>query len=103
MLFRSQEAIGQRAPGMFLLLCGEARVSRGGGEVARLVPGDVFGEMSLLNRGPATATIETQSKCWALELPRERFQEVMLTYPQMLEYVSNIADQRAQQNRVDFI
>jgi CRP-like cAMP-binding protein len=94
---------GERAPGMFLLLCGEARVARGGAEVAHLQPGDVFGEMSLLNRGAATATIETQSKCWALELPRERFQEVMLTYPQMLEYISNIADQRAQQNRVDFI
>jgi CRP-like cAMP-binding protein len=94
---------GERAPGMFLLLCGEARVTRGGSEVARLQPGDVFGEMSLLNRAPPTATIETLSKCWALELPRERFQEVMLTYPQMLEYVSNIADQRAQKNRVDFI
>jgi CRP-like cAMP-binding protein len=94
---------GERAPGLFLLLCGEARVTRGAGEVARLQPGDVFGEMSLLNRGAATATIETLSKCWALELPRDRFQEVMLTYPQMLEYVSNIADQRAQQNRVDFI
>jgi CRP-like cAMP-binding protein len=94
---------GERAPGLFLLLCGEAHVTRSGGEVARLQPGDVFGEMSLLNRSAASATIETLSKCWALELPRDRFQEVMLTYPQMLEYVSNIADQRAQQNRVDFI
>ncbi|MCU1281804.1 MAG: putative transcriptional regulator, Crp/Fnr family [bacterium] len=100
---------GERAPGMFLLLCGEARVTRGSSEVARLQPGDVFGEMSLLHRGAATATIETLSKCWALELPRERFQEVMLTYPQMLEYISNIADQRQQQNlagaesRVDFL
>jgi CRP-like cAMP-binding protein len=100
---------GERAPGLFLLLCGEAFVTRGTDEVARLQPGDVFGEMSLLTRGPASATIETRAKCWALELPRDRFQEVMLTYPQMLEYVSNIADQRKQQNlagadsRVDFI
>ena len=101
-------AEGERAPGLFLLLCGDARVRRGAAEVARLSPGDVFGEMSLLTRGPATATIETRTKCWALELPRDRFQEVMLTYPQMLEYVSALADQRQQQNlagaesRVDF-
>jgi len=100
---------GERAPGLFLLLCGDARVKRGASEVARLQPGDVFGEMSLLTRGPASATIETATKCWALELPRERFQEVMLTYPQMLEYVSNIADKRQQENlagaesRVDFL
>jgi CRP-like cAMP-binding protein len=102
-------AEGERAPGLFLLLCGDARVKRGSAEVARMSPGDVFGEMSLLTRGPASATIETVTKCWALELPRDRFQEVMLTYPQMLEYVSNIADKRQQQNlagadsRVDFL
>ena len=100
---------GERAPGLFLLLCGEARVTRGASEVARLCPGDVFGEMSLLTRGPASATIEMRTKCWALELPRARFQEVMLTYPQLLEYVSNLADTRQQQNlagaesRVDFL
>ena len=102
-------AEGERAPGLFLLLCGDARVKRGAAEVARVSPGDVFGEISLLTRGPASATIETVTKCWALELPRDRFQEVMLTYPQMLEYVSNIADKRQQQNlagadsRVDFL
>ncbi len=100
---------GERAPGLFLLLCGEARVTRGASEVARLCPGDVFGEISLLTRGPASATIEMRTKCWALELPRARFQEVMLTYPQLLEYVSNLADTRQQQNlagaesRVDFL
>ena len=100
---------GERAPGMFLLLCGDARVKRGAADVARVAPGDVFGEMSLLLRKPASATIETATKCWALELPRDRFQEVMLTYPQILEYVSNIAEARQQQNlagaesRVDFL
>jgi CRP-like cAMP-binding protein len=100
---------GERAPGLFLLLCGDARVLRGASERARLVPGDIFGEMSLLTRGPASATIVAHSKCWALELPRERFQEIMLTYPQMLEYVSELADKRKQQNlagpesRVDFL
>lgn len=94
---------GERAPGLFLLLCGEARVVRGGQELAQLGPGDVCGEMSLLTREPASATIATRTKCWALELPRDRFQEVVLAYPQMLEYVSDVADRRKQENlRVDF-
>lgn len=96
---------GERAPGLFLILCGEARVLRGApGEIAALGPGDVCGEMSLLQRQPASATIETRTKCWALELPRERFQEVVLSYPQMLEYVSDVAERRKQENlRVDFL
>jgi CRP-like cAMP-binding protein len=89
---------GERAPGMFLLLAGEARVCRGDAELTRLRPGDVCGEMSLLERTPASASIETASKCWVLELPRERFQEIMVTYPQILEYVSSIAEQRKQSN-----
>jgi CRP-like cAMP-binding protein len=94
---------GERAPGLFVLLCGEARVVRGAVELARLGPGDVCGEMSLLTRAPASATIETRTKCWALELPREHFQEVVLGYPQMLEYVSDVAERRKQENlRVDF-
>ena len=40
---------GERAPGLFLLLCGEARVLRGAERGrAPVGPGDVFGEMSLL-------------------------------------------------------
>jgi len=85
---------GQRAPGMFLLLCGEAEVARAGRTIARLQPGELFGEMSLLTRGPAVASIRTASKCWALELERADFQEIMLTYPQVLEYVSGLAAAR---------
>src|SRR5262249_52484500 len=89
---------GERTPGLFLLLCGEATVRRDGVVLAQLSPGDVFGEMSLLTRGPATATIETRTKCWALELPREQFQEIMVTYPLLLEYVSTLADRRQREN-----
>jgi CRP-like cAMP-binding protein len=98
-------AEGERAPGMFLLLCGEAQVARGGRSVAQLRPGDLFGEMSLLTRAPASASIDTLSKCWTLELPRADFQEIMLTYPQVLEYVSGLAAERsaAADETIDFI
>ena len=43
-------------------------------------------------------TIITVTKCWALELPAKQFQEIMLSYPQVLAYVSELADRRAESN-----
>jgi CRP-like cAMP-binding protein len=94
----------ERAPGLFLLLCGEAQVMMGPARIATLGPGDVFGEMSLLGGKPAMASIVTVTKCWALELPAKQFQEIMLSYPQVLAYVSELADRRAADNeRIDFL
>jgi CRP-like cAMP-binding protein len=89
---------GQRAPGLFLLLCGEAQVVQSTQPIAKLSPGDAFGEMSLLTRGPAIASIDTVTKCWVLELPSASFQEMMLTHPQLLEWVSELAERRRTQN-----
>jgi CRP-like cAMP-binding protein len=98
---------GQRATGLFLLLAGQVRVTREGAELARLKPGDLFGEMSMLKRGPAVASIDTESKCWVIELEQRDFQEIMMTYPQLLEFVSTLAEKRASENsdggRVDFL
>jgi CRP-like cAMP-binding protein len=85
---------GERAAGMFFLLCGQAEAIRDGQRLATLGPGEVFGEMSLLARAPATADVRAARKCWALQLPKARFQEIMVTYPQVLAYVSELADAR---------
>jgi CRP-like cAMP-binding protein len=95
---------GERAPGLFFLLAGEAHVMRGATRLATLGPGDVFGEMSLLAGGGAIANIVTGSKCWALELPRKDFQEIMVSYPQVLAYVSELAETRSAHNdRVELL
>jgi cAMP-dependent protein kinase regulator len=95
---------GERAPGLFLLLAGEAQVMLGPARIATLGPGDVFGEMSLLTGAPAMGSIVTVSKCWALELPSKQFQEIMLSYPQILAYVSELADRRTESNeRIDLL
>jgi CRP-like cAMP-binding protein len=89
---------GERAPGLFLLLAGEVQVLMGQARLATLGPGDVFGEMSLLAGSTAMGSIVTLTKCWALELPAKQFQEIMLSYPQVLAYVSELADRRAESN-----
>jgi CRP-like cAMP-binding protein len=90
---------GERAPGLFLLLAGEVQVMMGLAKLTTLGPGDVFGEMSLLANVPAMGSIVTITKCWALQLPSKQFQEIMLSYPQVLAYVSELAARRAESNQ----
>src|SRR6185295_6845054 len=78
---------GKRAPGLFVMLSGGARVLHDGIAINNLVSGDMFGEMSLLAHGPAIATIRATSKCYLLELPRSDFAELIMTHPQVLEYM----------------
>jgi len=48
---------GDRGIGFFLITEGKVKVSIGGKARASLGPGDFFGEISLLDRGPRTATV----------------------------------------------
>ena len=89
--------VGARSPGLYFLMCGAAEVVRDGARIGTLGPGDVFGEMSMLLRSPATADVRTLRKTWVLLLPQAQFQEVMMTYPQVLAYVSELGDRRSQQ------
>ena len=63
-------------------------------KLATLKDGDIFGEMSLLTRKPATATVTALSNAILLRLPRESFQELVLTHPQILELVSELTEKR---------
>jgi CRP-like cAMP-binding protein len=54
--------------GFFVIVEGEASVSVDGREVARLGPGDFFGELALISRELRTATVtaETELRCLVL-------------------------------------
>ena len=89
---------GKNSDGLYVVLHGAVKVVKAVDEkdieLARLKEGDVFGEMSLLTRKPATATVTTLSNTIVLKLPRENFQELILTHPQILELVSDLTEQR---------
>ena len=54
--------------GFFIIDEGEAKVMRGDQEVARLGPGDYFGELALIDEGTRTATLVAESDmvCYGL-------------------------------------
>ncbi len=102
---RSNEPIvveGERSRGLYVILVGGAVAVRRGatGEdvLGELRSGDVFGEMSLLNHEEAVATVRTTSKVWLLELPGRAFLELVMTHPQFLDYIGELADLRKRQN-----
>ncbi|MGI5864036.1 MAG: cyclic nucleotide-binding domain-containing protein [Myxococcales bacterium] len=91
---------GRMSDGLFVLMSGELEVSKTkeGAEVplAALKEGDVFGEISLLTKSPATATVRAAKRSTVLRLPREDFDEVISLHPQILMLVSELSDERLQ-------
>lgn len=61
---------------------GEAKVTSATGRVVnRLRPGDFFGEISLLDGGPRTATVIADTPLRMLALPRKAFLQVLKQEP----------------------
>ena len=97
---------GERADGLYIVLAGRVEVTRDGepGVVATLASGDVFGEMSLLANRGSGANVPAATRVLALRLPARTFQEVIMTYPQVLAYLGELSSRRSKlQQAEDFI
>ncbi len=94
---------GTRPDGLYVLLAGRAEVLRtdhGGGSprsLGFLGPGEVFGEMALYGSEPSLASVQTRGKVLALRMPASTFREVIMTHPQVLAFVDELAQQRRQE------
>ena len=65
----------------FLILDGEAAVKRGKKTIATLSPGRYFGELSLLDRGPRSATVVADSPMTLLVLGQREFSGILDQLP----------------------
>ena len=85
---------GKSSDGLYVVLHGIVEVSTQQRQVAVLKEGEIFGEMSLLTREPAAATVSAQTNSILLRLPRDSFQELVVTHPQILALVSELTEKR---------
>ncbi|MEY2463805.1 MAG: family transcriptional regulator, cyclic receptor protein [Acidimicrobiaceae bacterium] len=65
----------------FVIVDGTASVKRNGRRVATLGPGSYFGELSLLDKGPRTATVTAETPLTVLVLGPREFSSVLDAVP----------------------
>ena len=84
---------GDRGVGFFLITEGTATVSVGGKPRSRLGPGDFFGEIALLDRGPRTATVSSTSPIRLLGLTAWVFRGLIEEHPSIgLKLLEGVAE-----------
>lgn len=74
-----RELVHQGNPGdtFYVLLDGQADVEVDGKPRPTLEPGDFFGEISMLDRGPATATVVTRTPARLMVMSHAQFRDAV--------------------------
>lgn len=73
---------------------GTAKVLRDGQEVGELGPGDIFGEMGLLDKEKRSATIEATSRVKLIKIDRWELARLKKKLPEVYEKIERMARER---------
>jgi CRP/FNR family transcriptional regulator, cyclic AMP receptor protein len=95
--FREREIIveaGQPGGTFYVVLEGAARVTRGGRTIGRLEPGDFFGEISLLDGGPRTASVIADTPVTAIRIFKRSFDRVVSREPGVASKILEVVARR---------
>jgi len=90
---------GQPGHSFYVLLEGAASVVIDGREVATMEPGDFFGEISMLDRGPATATVTTTAPARMLVMSHQQFRDAIRSNDEVLQGVMAAMGARLRANQ----
>lgn len=86
------DAVGEH---LFLVQQGEAHMTHAkAGVLAKISPGDVFGEMSLVYNVPRASDAIAVTDCELLALGKQDFDRIMKGFPDQKEMIEKIAAQR---------
>jgi CRP/FNR family cyclic AMP-dependent transcriptional regulator len=72
------------AIGFHLIVSGEAEASTGGHAVNTMGPGEYFGEMSLIDGKPRSASVIARGDLVTLSIPAWHFNQVLDEHPEMM-------------------
>ena len=75
--------LGEIGTGFFVIVSGAVRVVREGAEVARLGPGDFFGELSVLDGRPRIAQVIADGPTTCLAIATWDFEAVLMAEPRV--------------------
>ncbi len=78
----------------YIIVSGEASVRRKGEEIARLGPGDIFGEAAIVNHQLRSASIVTLTKVEVIHLGREQVEQLRRDIPAFAEAIDRLAEER---------
>jgi CRP/FNR family transcriptional regulator/CRP/FNR family cyclic AMP-dependent transcriptional regulator len=85
---------GEAGDAFFVVLAGQAKVTTKGKLVNRVLPGDHFGEISLLDGDVRTATVTSETPMTLLMLSRPKFLKLLREEPEMaMNMLSALAKQ----------
>ena len=86
--------VDQPGGSFFVLLEGEVKAVRGQRTIARMGPGDFFGEISLLDGGPRTATVVAETPALAVRLFKRSFDRVVTQEPAVASKILAVVARR---------
>jgi len=79
---------------MYVVLDGEVEVSVGGKVIEVMKPGDLFGEMALIDFSPRSATALAKSDCRLAAIDEKRFVETVYETPFFAVHVMRVLASR---------
>ena len=98
------EVIDQGRPGLeaYVILEGTASVTIGGQQVNEVGPGDIVGEMALIDHRPRSATVTATSPMRLLAFDAQRFRRLLDEMPEALIRVMERLIERKKNNTSDW-
>jgi CRP/FNR family cyclic AMP-dependent transcriptional regulator len=73
---------------------GTAEVTRGGEHIGDLGPGDIFGEVGVIEREKRTATVEATSRVKLIKIEHWELQRMKKKLPDVYEKIAALAEER---------
>ncbi len=95
---------GVKSPFLFFIAEGKAEVVRDNIKIAEVKQGDIIGEMSILGKGKATATVIARTDLKVFKFIKDKFNVVLNKYPSLNKaVVMEAINRKNEQNDIDFL